>query len=68
MKRYKRGENAPQSLLTESDVMLIREIGDRRRDLLDELSLISSRKLAEKFEVSHSTIRAVLSSKNWKHI
>jgi len=53
-----RGEKHYRSKLTEHDVRLIVELHPD----------ISTRKLAEKFEVSQSTIARILTCRNWKHV
>ncbi len=51
-----KGEDASRAILTEKDVLEIRNSG---------LTII---KLAEKYEVSSSAISSVLRGVNWKHI
>lgn len=52
------GENASRAKLKEKQVLQIRQ---------NELNL-SQRKLAEKYNVSRSTIRSILNRKNWQHL
>lgn len=53
-----RGESHYRSKLTERDVKLIIELHPE----------VSTRKLAEKFEVSQSTIAKVVSARSWAHV
>jgi len=54
--------------LTEDDVRLIRELTDERERLLTAASKVSDRALAEKFEVSKSTIHCIAKRYKWAHI
>ena len=53
-----RGSNHYRAKLTEHDVRLIVELHPE----------VSTRKLAEKFEVSQSTIAKVVSARSWRHV
>lgn len=65
---YKRGSERKDAKLTENDVRLIREMLDERKRLKSQLKLISSKTLAEKFEVSVHTIHAISQEKTWLHV
>ena len=58
MKWDKHGENAPQSMLILSDVILIVRSMTVARNLLNEMSFDIKPDTREKFEASHSTICA----------
>jgi predicted DNA-binding protein YlxM (UPF0122 family) len=55
-----RGEKAPNAVLTEADVLEV-----RRLFFSDGLR---SKELAEKFEVSGSTIQGIIKRRKWKHL
>jgi ribosome-binding protein aMBF1 (putative translation factor) len=55
----RRGEAHYRAKLTEADVRLIIEAREAG---------ISTRKLAEKFEVSQSAIARIVSARNWRHL
>lgn len=66
--KHKRGEDLPQSKLTEMDVLLIREAARYREKLRKEASELKSANLAIKFEVHQRTIEKVISYASWKHV
>ena len=53
-----RGSKHYRAKLDESDVLLILELHPD----------ISTRKLADKFDVSQSAIARILTARNWKHV
>lgn len=53
-----RGERHHKAKLTEADV----------RNILELYPEVSTRRLAEKFEVSQSAIARIVSCRNWRHI
>lgn len=53
-----RGEAHHKAKLSEADVRLIIEVHPE----------VSTRKLAEKFEVSQSCIARIVSGRNWRHV
>lgn len=53
-----KGSNHYRAKLTEHDVLLI----------IDLHPEVSTRKLAEKFDVSQSAIARILTARNWKHV
>ena len=63
--KVKRGEELPQSKLTNLDVLLIRQAAEERARLRRESSQLSNCSLARKFGVHTRTIEKVLSSDTW---
>lgn len=63
-----RGESHYKAVLTDADVVLIREAVNERRRLLDEASRLSDRALAEKFGVHKNTIWKVAHGPGWAHV
>lgn len=55
----RRGERNPRAKLTESDVRLIRALGDHG---------LTQRAIAAKFDVSKRAIEAVLTGRTWRHV
>ena len=53
-----RGSKHYRAKLDEADVRLILELHPE----------VSTRKLAEKFEVSQSAIARIITARNWKHV
>ena len=66
--RWARGEELPHAKLTDDDVRLIRQLGEHRRELLDEARKISDAALADKFGVSRATISEVIHYRKWRHV
>lgn len=66
--RVKRGEDLPQSKLSESDVRAIREIVEYREKLKSELKSLTNESLADKFEVHIRTIDKVTAGYTWGHV
>jgi len=66
--KVKRGEDVKHSKLTEPDVILIRAIVAERDELRRQASLITNRKLAEKFNVHHRTIDKITAGESWTHL
>ena len=65
----KRGEELPQSKLTEEDVRLIRELHAWKMEQAKELERRAGIKaLAEKFDVHVRTIEKALVFKSWRHV
>ena len=65
----KRGEDLPQSKLTEDDVRLIRQAHAEALAEIKRLQQhVSARALAEKFGVHVRTIEKVLSYQSWRHV
>ena len=54
--------------LTEDDIRLIRALTDEREKLLEAASRVSDRALAEKFDVSKSTIHCIAKRQKWVHV
>lgn len=63
--KVKRGEELPQSKLTNLDVLLIRQAAEERARLRREASQLSNCSLARKFGVHTRTIEKVLSCDTW---
>jgi len=59
LKYSKRGEQLPQSINTESDVRLIRELHSGG---------ISMREIGRKFEIHHTTVWRIVNYADWKHV
>lgn len=64
----KRGSQLPWSKLDESDVQLILGIVDHRNKLKAELSELTNKKIAEKFDVHVRTIDKITSFQSWTHV
>jgi len=65
---YKRGSELPHSKLCEEDVRLIRQLINERDDLRKKANELSDEVLADKFDVSPSTIRKVKWREVWNHV
>lgn len=63
-----RGEGCSASKLTNEDVLQIREIVEYRDKLKAELSTLTNKKIAEKFDVHYRTIDRITAFENWTHI
>jgi len=66
--KVKRGEELPQSRLTDDDVRTIRELIDQRSELLRQARELSNRKIAEKFGVHFRTIDRIATGETWGHV
>lgn len=64
----KRGQDLPQSRLTEDDVRTIRELIDQRSELLLQARELSNRKIAERFGVHFRTIERIATGETWGHV
>lgn len=63
-----RGMQHYRAKLTDDDVRLIRAAAARRRELLNEAARLSTRVLAEKFEVAPTTIERIVYRERWSHV
>ena len=63
-----RGEDLPQSKLTNDDVLYIREVVAKRNELRKRLSLMSNKHIAKQLGVHYRTIDRVTAFENWTHI
>ena len=66
--KFKRGQELPQAKLCDDDVILIRGIVDHRNKLKKELSELTNKKIAEKFNVHFRTIDRITALESWTHI
>ncbi len=66
--KVKRGEQLPQSKLTDNDVKNIHALVKIRNKLKRELSTLTNKAIAEKFEVHYRTIDRVTVGMSWSHI
>lgn len=66
--KVKRGEELPWAKLCDDDIKLIRQIVEDREELRRKASLLTNKKLAEKFNVHVRTIDAVTSGFAWGHV
>lgn len=66
--KFKRGEDLPQSKLTEDDVRLINELVEYREKLKRELSNLTNAKIGEKFNVHRRTVERITSGRGWGHV
>lgn len=66
--KVKRGEQLPQSKLTDEDVKIIRELVEYRDKIKKELSGLTNSALAEKFDVSQRTIDRITAGYGWAHV
>ncbi|OVE45610.1 hypothetical protein [Chromobacterium violaceum] len=64
-----RGEELPQSKLTDADVAKIRRLHDRKQRLVAKLNKrCSVEALAQMFGVHRRTIEKALSQESWAHV
>jgi len=66
--KVKRGEDLPQSRLTDDDVRAIRQLISERSELLRQARELSNRKIAEKFGVHFRTIDRIATGETWGHV
>ena len=66
--KVKRGSQLPWSKLNESDVKMIRDLVEARNKLKAELSELTNKKIAEKFEVHVRTIDRITAGEGWGHV
>jgi hypothetical protein len=66
--RAVRGEAIHTAKLCENDILVIREIVEYRNKLRAELSAITNKSLAVKYDVHQRTIDKVTSGFTWGHI
>lgn len=66
--KVKRGEQLPQSKLTDEDVKIIRELVEYRDKIKKELSVLTNSAIAEKFDVSQRTIDRITAGHGWTHV
>jgi len=64
----KRGNDLPQSKLTDEDVLYIREVVDKRNELRERLKLMTNKHLAKQLGVHYRTIDRVTAFENWTHV
>lgn len=64
----KRGEELPQSRLTDDDVRNIRALIKHRSDLLSQAKQLTNRRIAEKYGVHFRTIDRIASGETWGHV
>lgn len=64
----KRGDQLPHAKLTNDDVRNIRALIDHREELKRQASLLSNKRLAEKYNVHQRTIEKVSSGFSWSHV
>lgn len=67
-KNQVRGSAHPLAKLTEHDVALILQLAAERAELLRQARELSFRALAEKFEVSESTVQRIVYGERWGHV
>jgi hypothetical protein len=63
-----RGEDLPQSKLTNDDVLYIREVVAKRDELRVRLSLLTNSHIAKQLGVKTRTIDRVTAFETWTHI
>jgi hypothetical protein len=63
-----RGEDLPQSKLTEADVRAIRAKLERRNQLLEEAKTLTNDAIAREFGVCRSSINKIAMGYTWSHI
>lgn len=64
-----RGEDLPQSKLTEAQVIEIRILHQTKQKLIAELNKkFSTKGLAKRYNVHHRTIEKVINYAGWKHV
>lgn len=63
-----KGSLHPNAKLTEEDACQILELIKEKRSLQKQLKALSHRAIAEKFDVSRSTVCDLAQGKNWLHI
>jgi len=66
--KVKRGSQLPQSKLNEEDVLNILGIVEYRNKLKDELSNLTNKKIAEKYDVHFRTIDRITAFESWTHV
>ena len=66
--KVKRGQDLPQSKLTDDDVKMIRQLIEHREELKRQASELTAAKIAEKFGVHIRTIDRVSTGENWGHV
>ena len=66
--KVKRGEQLPHAKLTNDDVRNIRALIDHREELKRQASLLSNKRLAEKYDVHQRTIEKLSSGFSWSHV
>ena len=54
--------------LTEDDVRLIRAMHDERKRLAKDMSELTCNAIANKFDISPSTVHEITSGYIWKHV
>jgi hypothetical protein len=64
----KRGQQLPQSKLTDEDVRLLRKCVAERERLRKQANELSNKKLAEKFDVHVRTVEKALQGYSWIHV
>ena len=66
--KVKRGEELPQSKLSNLDVLLIRQAAEERTRLRREASQLSNCSLARKFGVHTRTIEKIVAGESWAYM
>lgn len=64
----KRGDELPQTKLTEDDVRLLRQCGDEYQRLKRQADELSPTALAKKFGITRYQVLRVQNYYDWKHI
>ena len=66
--KVKRGEQLPQSKLTEDDVRLILSLIEEREKHKRAASLLTNARIAEKFGVHTRSIDRITAGEAWTHV
>lgn len=67
--KVKRGEDLPQSKMTEYQVIKARQDYERARLLIQRIqSNYSAKGLADRYGVHHRTMEKILSGETWSHL
>ena len=66
--KVKRGQDLPQSKITDADVLKIRAIVDKRDELKAELKTMSNKAIAIGLGVHYRTIDRITAFENWTHV
>ena len=63
-----RGEELPQTRLTEADVVLIRQAYQEHLRIQAQADELSPSALAKKFEISRNQVYRIVNYSDWKHV
>ena len=66
--KVKRGQDLPQSKLTDDDVKMIRQLIEHREELKRQASELTAAKIAQKFGVHYRTIDRISTGEGWGHV